>query len=152
MYQLARLGLVLLGLYTIINTFPLMFIVGPLAVIGIAVSVIVLLVPGVILIATNRRIARAIFSTDEAGSWELTDAEGFAVLGFALFGTWLAIQGLISAGTGVLVHIALVGALRFQALAARLGEPLIQILVGPVPGGEATRPRAPQGPETVLRG
>ena len=107
-----------------------MFIVGPLAVIGIAVSVIVLLVPGVILIATNRRIARAIFSTDEAGSWELTDAEGFAVLGFALFGTWLAIQGLISAGTGVLVHIALVGALRFQALAARLGEPLIQILVG----------------------
>ncbi len=130
MYQLARLGLVLLGLYTIINAFPLMFIVGPLAVIGIAVSVIVLLFPGVILIATNRRMAGAIFSTDEAGSWGSTDTEGFAVLGFALFGTWLAIQGLISAVTGVLIQIALVGALRFQPLAARLAEPLLQGIVG----------------------
>ena len=132
MYQLARLGLVLLGLYTIINAFPLMFIVEPLAVIGIAVSVIVLLLPGVILIATNRRIAGAIFSTDEAGAWGSTDTEGFAVLGFALFGTWLAIQGLISAGTGVLVQIALVGEFRFQLLTARLGEPLLQGIAGAV--------------------
>ena len=130
MYQLARLGIVLLGLYTIINALPLMFIVGPLAVIGIAVSIILLLLPGVILIAMNRRLARAIFSTDEAGAWGSTDTEGFAVLGFALFGTWLAIQGLISAGTGVLVQIALLDALRFQALATRLGEPLLQVIVG----------------------
>ncbi len=130
MYQLARLGLVLLGLYTIINAFPLMFIVGPLAAIGIAVSAIVLLLPGIILIATNRRMARAIFSTDEAWAWGSTDAEGFAVLGFALFGTWLAIRGLISAGTGILVQIALLDALRFPALATRLGEPLLQVMVG----------------------
>ena len=100
MYQLARLGLVLLGLYTVINSFPLMFIVGPLAGIGIAVSVIVLLLPGVLLIATNRRMAGAIFSTHEARSVELTGPEGFSVLGFPLLGVWLAIQGLISAVTG----------------------------------------------------
>ena len=130
MYQLARLGIVLLGLYTIINAFPLMFIVGPLAVIGIAVSVIVLLLPGVTLIAMNRRMAGAIFSTDEAGSWGSTDTEGFAVLGFALLGAWVAIQRLISAVTGVLVQIALLDAFRFQPLATRLGPPLIQIIVG----------------------
>ena len=130
MYQLARLGLVLLGLYTIINAFPLMFIVGPLAVIGIAVSVIVLLLPGVILIAMNRRMAGAIFSTHEARSVELTDPEGFYVLGFALLGVWVAIQGLISAVTGVLVQIALLDALRVQPLATRFGPPVIQIIVG----------------------
>ena len=130
MYQLARLGIVLLGLYTIMDAFPLMFIVEPLAVIEIAVRVILLLLPGVILMAMNRRIAGAIFSTHEARSVELADLEGFYVLGFALLGVWVPIQGLISAVTGVLVQIAPLDAFRFQPLATRLGPPLIQIIVG----------------------
>ncbi len=130
MYQLARLGFVLLGVYTITNAFPLMVMVGAPVAIGVAVNVVFLLLPGLMLVATNRRMAAAIFSPDDGRAWQVPDPEGFAVLGFALLGVWFVIQGVISVVTGVLLQVALLDAFTLQRFASRAGGPLLQVMAG----------------------
>ncbi len=97
MHQLARLGVILLGLYAITHgfiasgripaTFFMVAIVGVIVVLGF--------VPGVLLIAANRRIATAIFSSEEVGSLKLNDVEGLHVVGFSLLGVYFLIYGLL---------------------------------------------------------
>ena len=130
MYHLARLGLALLGWYTVINSFPLMVSLGAPLAIAVPLNVVFVFLPGLMLVIANRRLARAIVSTDDDGAWHVPDARGFAMLGFALLGVWFVVQGLFSVVTGVLLQIALLETFTFQAFVLRAGGPLAQLIAG----------------------
>ena len=126
MHQLARFGIILLGLYAITHGFissgritaTFLETIGPTVptsqIMVAIVGVIVLLgfVPGVLLIAVNRRIATAIFSSEEVGSLKLNDVEGLHVVGFSLLGVYFLIYGLfgtLSASVSLLGSLHLLG-------------------------------------------
>ena len=132
MYHLARLGLALLGWYTIINAFPLMISLGAPMAIAVPVNVVFVLLPGLMLVVANRCLAGAIVSTDDDGAWHVPDPRGFAVLGFALLGVWFVVQGLFNVVTGALLQIALLETFTFQAFVLRAGGPLTQVIAGVV--------------------
>ncbi len=79
-------------------------------------------VPGVLLIAANRRIATAIFPSEEPVSLELGNVEVLCAVGFALLGVDLLINGLYRA-----TNFAL---LTEHTLVARLAAPLLQSFAG----------------------
>ncbi len=85
MHQLARLGIILLGLYAITNGFiaasgiiteTITTVPTSQIMVAIVTSIVIGFVPGVLLIAVNRKIATAIFSSGEVGSLKLNDVQG----------------------------------------------------------------------------
>ena len=103
MHQLARLGIILLGLYAITNGFiaasgiiteTITTVPTSQIMVAIVTSIVIGFVPGVLLIAVNRKIATAIFSSGEVGSLKLNDVEGLHVVGFSLLGVYFLIYGL----------------------------------------------------------
>ncbi len=103
MHQLARLGIILLGLYAITNGFiaasgiiteTITTVPTSQIMVAIVTSIVIGFVPGVLLIAVNRKIATAIFSSGEVGSLKLNDVQGLHVVGFSLLGVYFLIYGL----------------------------------------------------------
>ncbi len=152
MHQLARLGIILLGLYAITNGFiaasgiiteTITTVPTSQIMVAIVTSIVIGFVPGVLLIAVNRKIATAIFSSGEVGSLKLNDVQGL----HSLLGVYFLIYGLF--GT-LFAFVPLLGHL--LGLSDVPTVPLLSNLVGPsrvpsaehrrtkfIPGGEAAR-------------
>lgn len=134
MHQLARLGIILLGFYEIIN--GLLRASMLLSAWETVFAIIILgCLPGVLLILANRRIATAIFSSEESAVLELGNVEALCAVGFSLLGVYLLILGLYAA-----INATLLGTIpwamwkargvELAPLVARLAAPLLQSFAG----------------------